>query len=99
MEVTPYAILEQCHGGKVLDPQESIEVQFIPLNSKDIQDPSLITWLQSHFISLINEISTSSNYQNSIIITIATNSIKCRGLSTCGIAQPLDYTDGNRQDL
>ena len=67
--------LEQCHGGKVLDPQEGIDVQFVPLNSEELQDPSIITWLQSHFISLINEISTSSNYQNSFMNTISTNSM------------------------
>ena len=84
--------LEQCHGGKVFHPQEGIDVQFVPLNSEELQDPSLITWLQSHFISLINKISTSSNYQNSIMNTIATNSIMCRGLTTCKLAQPLDQT-------
>ena len=46
--------LDHCNGGKVLDPQEGIDVQFIPLSSEELQDPSLVTWLHSHFVSLIN---------------------------------------------
>ena len=46
--------------------------------------------MRSHFVSLINEITTSSNYQNSVFNTISTNTIKCRGLSECAAAQPLD---------
>ena len=46
--------------------------------------------MHSHFVSLINEILTSSNYQNSVFNTIATNTIKCKGLSECEVAQPLD---------
>ena len=56
----------------------------------EILEPSLVTWLRSHFVSLINEITTSSNYQNSVFNTISTNTIKCRGLSECAAAQPLD---------
>ena len=46
--------LDHCNGGKVLDPQEGIDVLFIPLSSEELQDPSLVTWLHSHFVSLIN---------------------------------------------
>ena len=82
--------LEQCFGGKILDPQKGIDVQFIPLNSEKLQNPTTMTWLHSQIVSLVNELSTSSNYQNTIKKTISMNSIRCHGLTTCDQARPLD---------
>ena len=71
--------LEECFGGKILDPQKGIDVQFIPLNSEKLQNPTTMTWLHSQIVSLVNELSTSSNYQNTIINTITMDSIRhCR---------------------
>ena len=50
--------LEECFGGRVLDPQKGIDVQFVPLNSEELQVPTIMTWLHSHFVSLVNELST-----------------------------------------
>ena len=82
--------LEECFGGKTLDQQKGIDVQFVPLNSEELQNPTTMTCLHSHFVSLVNELSTSSNYQNTIINTISMNSIRCHGLTTCDQDRPLD---------
>ena len=82
--------LEHCEGGVVLDPQAGINIRFTPLSTDELQDPSLTTWLRSHFISLVNEITTSSNFQNGFFNILSTNRIRCKGLEACSDAEPLE---------
>ena len=65
-------------------------IRFHPLNDQELQSPSAATWLHLHFQSLVNELSTSSNFQSTVTNIISMNKILCNGLVICDQATPLD---------
>ena len=81
---------DKARRDRLSEPDHIHNTKPYPVISDQDKNTSAVTWLHSHLTSLVNELSTSSNFQNTVANMIIMNKILCNGLVICNQATLLD---------